>query len=197
VRSPQTVKSIDIPFRDLSCLAFAPNGDYLLAAGGGAAMFPVVNGSGNWRPESRKASSADGAFGLGEIIPIPSAGSRQVHAASFIAGTSRCLLAVRLGQTVRVWRESTCGVAAIASAKRGHRVVTAGGAPISSSDDTLRVWNDSDARVLSRFIGDCPMTSCAILPGETHVVVGDWQGRLHMFELLGCFSRPTTTPESI
>ncbi|HEX2974610.1 MAG TPA: hypothetical protein VHO68_01635 [Bacteroidales bacterium] len=51
-----------------------------------------------------------------------------------------------------------------------------------SEDQTARVWNVEDGRLIAAFTDDHPITTCAIA-GEKTFLLGDLMGRIHFLQL--------------
>ncbi|HEY0736985.1 MAG TPA: hypothetical protein VGD69_18850 [Herpetosiphonaceae bacterium] len=150
-------------------------------------------------PDQRRVISAshDGSARVWDLKSSQELGSYEAHThgvTSLAILDDERVLSASLDQTLHLWNSrngaqlaimtgSSCGIAAVAAATGGDRIVTAGGLPHLISDNTVRLWDLSTPSPIARAISDSPMTACAITPDGTIVVAGDTLGYLHFYQV--------------
>jgi WD40 repeat protein len=89
------------------------------------------------------------------------------------------------GEELLTLDNNASGITAIDVSPNGRFAFVTSGLPYYLSDNTLRVWDLKKRQVVARFIGESPMTACAVAPDGVTVVVGDASGQVHFFRLQG------------
>ena len=111
----------------------------------------------------------------------------RVSGAVVLSDSTRALSWSR-DSTIRLWDLAKIGVDQTLKGHRGwvYGVVVSGSGRRALSwgaDKTLRLWDLSSVKQIACFIGDDPLTCCALNAGGTLAVVGDSRGRVMCFEL--------------
>ncbi|MDF5728027.1 MAG: hypothetical protein PUP92_08295 [Rhizonema sp. PD38] len=89
------------------------------------------------------------------------------------------------GEELFALDDNASGITAIDVSPNGRFAFVTSGLPHYLSDNTLRVWDLEKRQLVARFIGESPMTACAVAPDGVTVVVGDASGQVHFLHLEG------------
>ncbi|NER97663.1 MAG: WD40 repeat domain-containing protein [Symploca sp. SIO1B1] len=89
------------------------------------------------------------------------------------------------GEELLALDDSASGVTSVCVSPNGRFAFATCGLPHYSSDNTLRVWDLERKQIIARFVGEAPMTSCAIAADGTTVIVGDCMGQIYFFHWEG------------
>jgi WD40 repeat protein len=121
-------------------------------------------------------------------VAIPVSAVAPLTSTLYAVGTvdgAIALLDTTRGQFTDFARDQRSGgLSGIAASSQARLVLTSGGLPLSSSDDTIRLWDSTSRTVLARFTLDCPARCCALNAPGTFAIVGDDRGRVHFFNVL-------------
>ncbi|WP_375490805.1 hypothetical protein [uncultured Nostoc sp.] len=107
---------------------------------------------------------------------------------SVISGSQSGVLQIwdtSCGEELFALDDNASGITAIDVSPNGRFAFATSGLPHYLSDNTLRVWDLEKRQVIARFIGESPMTACAVAPDGVTIVVGDASGQVHFFRLEG------------
>ena len=84
--------------------------------------------------------------------------------------------------------DNASGITSVYVSPNGRFAFTTCGLPHYSSDNTLRVWDLELRRIVARFVGEVPMTSCAVAADRKTVIVGDCMGKIYFFHWEGALT---------
>ena len=78
----------------------------------------------------------------------------------------------------------SCQISSLKYIEKYNYLITCSGQPYYASDNTLRLWNLNENKIIAQFTLDSPLTACRYVDENNIVVVGDRSGQIHFFKLM-------------